>query len=113
MKRGWVKNFGDLYVLEHHKDDIIACPGFGEKSFTRLQQAIDKRRTCTLNQFIAALGIPEVGRHAGRILNRHFGGDWDAFEQAIRLFVKRNFSRDGKNQAEKPRGRLKAVFGGR
>ena len=84
MKRGWVKNFGDLYVLEHHKDDIIACPGFGEKSFTRLQQAIDKRRTCTLNQFIAALGIPEVGRHAGRILNRHFGGDWDAFEQAIR-----------------------------
>ena len=84
MKRGWVKNFGDLYVLEHHKDDIIACPGFGEKSFTRLQQAIDKRRTCTLNQFIAALGIPEVGRHAGRILNRYFGGDWDAFEQAIR-----------------------------
>lgn len=25
-----------------------------------------------------------MGRHAGRILNRHFGGDWDAFEQAIR-----------------------------
>lgn len=84
VEHGWVKNFGDLYELERHKDDIISCPGFGEKSFTRLQQAIDKRRTCTLNQFIAALGIPEVGRHAGRILNRHFGGDWDAFEQAIR-----------------------------
>ena len=25
-----------------------------------------------------------MGRHAGRILNRHFSGDWDAFEQAIR-----------------------------
>lgn len=84
VQRGWVKNFGDLYELERHKADIIACPGFGEKSFARLQQAIDKRRTCTLNQFIAALGIPEVGRHAGRILNRHFGGDWDALEQAIR-----------------------------
>ena len=36
-----------------------------------------------LNQFIAALGIPEVGRHAGRILNRKFGGSWDAFERAI------------------------------
>ena len=84
VDRGWVKNFGDLYELERHKADIIACPGFGEKSFARLQQAIDKRRTCTLNQFIAALGIPEVGRHAGRILNRHFGGDWDAFEQSIR-----------------------------
>lgn len=84
VEHGWVKNFGDLYELEHHRADIIACPGFGEKSFARLQKAIDKRRTCTLNQFIAALGIPEVGRHAGRILNRHFGGDWEAFEQAIR-----------------------------
>ncbi len=83
VQRGWVKNFGDLYELERHKADILACPGFGEKSFARLQAAINKRRTCTLNQFIAALGIPEVGRHAGRILNRHFGGDWDAFEQAI------------------------------
>lgn len=83
VKRGWVKNFGSLYELEQHKADIVACPGFGEKSFARLQKAIDKRRTCTLNQFIAALGIPEVGRHAGRILNRHFGGSWDAFEQAI------------------------------
>ena len=81
VQRGWVKNFGDLYELERHKADIIACPGFGEKSFARLQAAINKRRTCTLNQFIAALGIPEVGRHAGRILNRHFGGDWDAFER--------------------------------
>ena len=83
VDRGWVKNFGDLYELERHKAEIVACPGFGEKSFARLQQAIDRRRTCTLNQFIAALGIPEVGRHAGRILNRHFSGDWDAFEQAI------------------------------
>ena len=83
VDRGWVKNFGDLYELERHKAEIVACPGFGEKSFARLQQAIDKRRTCTLNQFIAALGIPEVGRHAGRILNRHFSGDWDAFEQAM------------------------------
>ena len=38
---------------------------------------------------------------------------YKTFDKAVRLFVKRNFSRDGKNQAEKPRGRLKAVFGGR
>ena len=83
VDRGWVKNFGDLYELERYKDDIVATPGFGEKSVARLQQAVDKRRTCTLNQFIAALGILEVGRHAGRILNGYFGGSWDAFEKAI------------------------------
>ena len=83
VQHGWVQNFGDLYELERHKDEIIATPGFGEKSFARLQKAVDQRRTCTLNRFIAALGIPEVGRHAGRILNRYFSGSWEAFEQAI------------------------------
>lgn len=57
VQHGWVQNFGDLYELERHKDEIIATPGFGEKSFARLQKAVDQRRTCTLNQFIAALGI--------------------------------------------------------
>ena len=40
-------------------------------------------------------------------------GAGSAENQPIRLFVKRNFFRDGKNQAEKPCGRLKAVFAGR
>lgn len=83
IQRGWVKNYGDLYELERHHDEIVAESGFGERSFSRLQAAVDKRRTCTLNQFIAALGIPEVGRHAGRELARHFHGSWVAFEQAI------------------------------
>ena len=39
---------------------------------------------CHLNEFVAALGIPEVGRHAGRILNSHFHGSWTKFEQAIK-----------------------------
>ena len=83
VQHGWVKDYGDLYELEQHREEIIETPGFGEKSFLRLQKAVDERRSCTLNQFIAALGIPEVGRHAGRILNQKFGGSWESFEQAI------------------------------
>ncbi len=55
----------------------------GEKSFERLQASIEKSRHCTLAKFIAGLGIPMVGRHAGRDLDRHFHGSWEAFEQAI------------------------------
>ncbi len=84
IRHGWIRNYGDLFLLEQHRETIIATPGFGEKSFARLQKAIDKRRTCHLNEFIAALGIPEVGRHAGRILNTHFHGSWTQFEQAIK-----------------------------
>lgn len=81
---GWIRNFGDLYTLEQHREEIIRTEGFGEKSFARLQASIEKSRHCSLNQFIAGMGIPMVGRSAGRMISRHFGGDWNAFEQAIR-----------------------------
>lgn len=80
---GWIKNFGDLYALEQHREDIIQTEGFGVKSYERLQESIEKSRHCTLAKFIAGLGIPMVGRHAGRDLDRYFGGSWEAFESAI------------------------------
>ena len=81
---GWIRNFGDLYDLEKHREDIINTEGFGVKSYERLQASIEKSRRCTLAQFIAGLGIPMVGRHAGRDLDRYFHGSWESFEQAIR-----------------------------
>jgi len=81
---GWVKNFGDLYELGRHREAFVNTPGFGEKLFDRIAGTIENRRRCTLNQFIAGLGIPMVGRSAGRILSAHFNGDWDAFEHAIK-----------------------------
>ena len=81
---GWVHTFGDLYTLENHKDAIVETEGFGEKSYARLQAAIEKSRHCTLGKFIAGLGIPMVGRHAGRDLDKFFDGSWNSFEQAIR-----------------------------
>ena len=80
---GWIHNFGDLYDLEQHRTEIIQTPGFGIRSFERLQESIEKSRHCTLAQFIAGLGIPMVGRHAGRDIDKYFQGSWDAFEQAI------------------------------
>lgn len=81
---GWIRTFGDLYTLEQHRDEIIGTAGFGEKSFERLQASIEKRRRCTLAQFIAGMGIPMVGRHAGRDLDRYFQGSFEAFERAVR-----------------------------
>ena len=80
---GWVRNFGDLYELEQYREDIVRTEGFGERSFDRLQAAIEKSRCCTLAKFIAGLGIPMVGRHAGRDLDRYFHGSWAEFEAAI------------------------------
>lgn len=83
LSHDWIHNFGDLYTLEQHREEFISTEGFGEKSFERLQASIEKSRHRTLAQFIAGLGIPMVGRHAGRDLDRYFHGSWEAFEQAI------------------------------
>ncbi len=80
---GWIRNFGDRYELEWHKEEIINTEGFGVKSYERLQASIGKSRTGTLAKFIAGRGIPLVGRHAGRIIDRSCGGSWKLFEEAI------------------------------
>ena len=83
INSGWVKDFGDLYELELHREAFVNTPGFGVKLFDKIQKSIDNSRNCTLSQLIAALGIPMVGRTTGRALNGYFHGDWDAFESAI------------------------------
>ena len=83
ISHGWIKNFGDLYDLAQHHDAIVETEGFGEKSYERLQASIEKSRHCTLAKFIAGLGIPMVGRRAGRDLDDYFHGSWADFEAAI------------------------------
>ena len=83
INKGWLHNFSDLYRLERYHDEIVDTDGFGEKSFNKIQVAIDKSRKCHLNQFISAMGIPMVGRHAAKTISDYFGGDFDAFMEAL------------------------------
>ena len=83
VNRGWLTTFGDLYELDRYREQMIQENGFGVRSYERLQKSIDSSRKTTLNRFIAALGIHEVGRSAGRIISDYFSGSWTLFEQAI------------------------------
>lgn len=83
LGHGWMHTYGDLFTLEHHRDDIIRIEGFGMKSFEHLLTSIERSRHCTLAQFIAGMGIPMVGRPAGKDLDQHFHGSWEEFEHAI------------------------------
>lgn len=83
INNGWLKNFSDLYKLSRYHDEIVATDGFGEKSYAKIQAAIDKSRKCHLNQFISAMGIPTVGRHAAKTISDHFNGDYDDFMEAL------------------------------
>lgn len=58
---GWVNSILDLYSLKQYKKEWINKPGFGEKSVNNILEAIENAKSPTLNAFIAALGIPNIG----------------------------------------------------
>ncbi len=84
MAYGWVKNFADLYHIDEHRDDIANTYGFGIASFEKMRVAIENSRSCTLEQFLIGMGIPNLGKQAARILDQYYYGSWKNFEEALK-----------------------------
>ena len=61
----------DIFRLTEEK--IVGREGWGELSARKLIDAIDARRTISLERFINALGIPQVGEATAKLLARHYG----------------------------------------
>lgn len=74
-----LREMADLYDLE--EEDLLQIEGFKEKKANNLLEAIEKSKNVTLDSFIYALGIPEVGQQAARDLAQHFGS-FDALRNA-------------------------------
>lgn len=79
---GWVNSITDLFKLQEHRSEWIQKPGFGVKSVDNILAAIQTSRSCDLDKFICALGIPLIGRTAAKALASHFGS-WNEFIEAV------------------------------
>ena len=66
-----VRDCADLYRLT--VNDLLPLDGFKQKRAENLVAALDKSRHCTLDAFLFAIGIPNVGRKTARDLAQHFG----------------------------------------
>jgi DNA ligase (NAD+) len=64
---------GDIFRLHQHADAIQDREGWGEVSTRNLLQAIERRRTTSLDRLIYALGIRQVGEATAKLLARHYG----------------------------------------
>jgi DNA ligase (NAD+) len=69
---GWLKTPGDIYRLKSHRDELVAREGWGEQSVKKLLDAIEARRQLSLDRFIYALGIRQVGEQTAKLLARHY-----------------------------------------
>lgn len=79
---GWVKSYADIFRLYEYKSDWIKAPGFGEKSVNKILDAIEEGKNCSLDKFIAAIGIPLIGTRAAQDLENHFW-HWNNFIEAV------------------------------
>ncbi len=66
-----VRDVGDLYALS--VEQLAGLERMAEKSATNLVDALEKSRDTTLERFIYALGIREVGEATAQILAQQFG----------------------------------------
>lgn len=68
----WLTKFIDIYYLDVNKNEMKQLEGFGEKSVKKLLNSIEKSRNTTLDKFIFALSIPDVGRSTAKTIASHF-----------------------------------------
>ncbi|MEE9264266.1 MAG: NAD-dependent DNA ligase LigA [Vicinamibacteria bacterium] len=71
FERGLVKDLADPYQLK--KEDLLGLEGFAEKSAENLLAAIEASKHTSLDRFLYALGISNVGQHVAKVLAQRFG----------------------------------------
>ena len=73
--QGFIHEFADIYHLKDKHDDIVSIDGYGEKSFEKMCDNIERSRETTASKVIYGLGIANIGLSTARLICSHFGDD--------------------------------------
>ena len=88
FEKGWIEEPAHIFTLARRNPTIRLeeQEGFGALSVGKLFEAIEARRTISLERFIFALGIRHVGETTARALARGYG-TFGAFREACRTLA--------------------------
>lgn len=75
VSRGYIHTFADIFHLDQYKEKIQKMEGFGEKSYKKLTESIEKARTTTLPRVIYSLGIAGIGLANAKVICRELKYD--------------------------------------
>ena len=75
ISRGYIHTFADIFHLDQYKEKIQKMEGFGEKSYKKLTESIEKARTTTLPRVIYSLGIAGIGIANAKVIGRELKYD--------------------------------------
>lgn len=68
-----IKDISDLYSLHTKKDALLTIEGFGERSVTKLLEAIEASKNNSLERLLVGFGIREIGEKTSKIIASSFG----------------------------------------
>ena len=71
LDKGWLNDISDLYTLKEHRTEWIQCEGWGTTSVDNLLFNILNSRECELPNFLAAIGIPDIGITVAKKICEH------------------------------------------
>ncbi len=71
LRREWIHQIPDLYKLD--KEQLMELEGFAEKSAQKLYDSIQQSKSVSLDKFLYAIGIRNVGAHLARVLADRYG----------------------------------------
>ena len=75
ISRGYIHTFADIFHLDQYEEKIQKMEGFGEKSYKKLTESIEKARTTTLPRVIYSLGIAGIGLANAKVICRELKYD--------------------------------------
>ena len=82
IARGFIHDFGDIFEISRHREEIVTMEGFGEKSFENLMASLEKAKETTLAKVIYSLGIANIGLANAKVICRHFDDDLEKIRRA-------------------------------
>ena len=77
IQERFIKHFHDIYHLDDYRENIVTMPGFGEKSYANLIDAVEKSRTTELYHLIYGLGIAGIGVSNAKVLCKNIEDPMD------------------------------------
>ena len=86
ISHGFLHNFKDIYHLSDVSRQLMHLDGLGKKSVEKLLNSIENSRNTTLDKFICALGINNIGSSASKTISTRFGGDYHEFSARCKDF---------------------------
>jgi DNA ligase (NAD+) len=81
FEKGWITEPAQIFRLHEHKAELLEEEGYGETSVRNLLSAIEARREISMERFLYALGVRNIGETTARALARGYGS-WEAFHAA-------------------------------